>query len=252
MPAGITAFGIPTSPESAKEKDARLFKTWKTSTGFAKSKALEELLDELRGPIFTAVNAYLGAPLPRKTLELEAQRFALEGLNAYNPTLADSLSSYIITFVKQKLYRYVSTYQNVARIPEYQVRKIAPLREATADLTQKLGREPTTVELADHLGVPLTKVTQLRRIMRKDLLEEGPGMENVIAFEHDPAYEKAMLAYYAFSDIEKTVFDHSLGAHGQVQLSTNDLAAKLKLSAARVSQLKKQIAEKIKPYLGNI
>jgi RNA polymerase sigma factor (sigma-70 family) len=184
-------------------------------------------------------------------MKLEAQRYAKEALEDFDPNRGFALASYITTSVKQKLYRYVSTHQNVARIPQYQIDQIGPLREATADLTQKFGHEPSAAQLADHMGVPLAHVAKLRRILRKDLLEEAGGVEDAGAIEHDADYEKAMLAYYSMSEVEKLVFDYTLGAHGQGVLSTNELASKLKITAGRISQIKKRIAEKIVPYLGS-
>jgi|GEM_PF-1981923 len=249
MPVGITLFGTPTSPETPSERDRRLYKAWKSSTGKAKDKALEELLDSLNGAIMTAVNSFAGAPMPATTMKLEALRHAKEGLEAYNPSLTTNLASYIITYVKQKLYRYVGTYQNVGRIPEYQIQQIAPLRTAIADLTTRFGHEPTTAQIADHLGVPTSRVVALRRLLRRDLLEEGGAVESISAYEHDPVFERAMLAYFSMSEVEKLVFDLSLGAHGHNAVSNNEIAKRLHLTAGRVSQLKKKIAEKIEPYL---
>lgn len=253
MPVGITPFGTPTAPESAQERDTRLLSAWRKSYGFQKEKALKELMDALQGPIMTAVNSFSGAAMPQVTMKLQAQSYAIEALNEYDAKRGMSLSSYVLTNVKQKLFRYVSTHQNVARIPEAKVRMIGPIREAEADLTSKFGHEPTTAQIADHLGVSLSHVAEIRRLLRKDLLEEGGGgVESLEAFEHDPDYEKAMLAYYSMSEVEKLVFDYSLGAHGKQQLGTNEIATKLKLSAARVSQIKKLIAEKIKPFVGGL
>jgi DNA-directed RNA polymerase specialized sigma subunit len=184
-------------------------------------------------------------------MELQAKLYAREAVQNYDASKGMSLASYVTTIVKQKLYRYVGTYQNVGRIPEEHIRMIGPLREAMGELENKFGRDPSTAELADHMGLPIKKVTELRKLLRKDLLEEG-ALEPLNAFQHDAEYEKAMLAYYSMSDTERLVFDYSLGAHNQPQLSTNDIAKKLKVSAARVSQLKKSVADKIKPYLGGI
>ena len=245
-----TMFNLPVLPETPPERDKRLLKEWKSAYGLKKDKALSELLDNLHGPIMTAVNQFSGASMPKITMELEAKRHAIGALENYNPEAGMSLSSYVTTIVKQKLYRYVGTYANVARIPEHHLREIGPLNEATTDLTMRFGREPTVHELADHLGVTPSRVTGLRKLLRKDLTEEGGGgVDQYEAFEHDPDFERASLAYYSMSDAEKLVFDYSLGAHGKERASTNEIASTLKLSAGRISQLRKSIADKIKPYL---
>lgn len=250
MAGSLTLPGLPTLPENAAERDQRLLKAWKNAYGLKKDMLLAELMTSLQGPIMTAVNAYQGAPLPRVTLELQAKQYALEALKEFDASRGSSISSYVTTIVKQKLYRYVGTYQNVARIPEHQIRQIGPLREATTDLTSRFGREPTGHELADHMGVSPGHITDLRRLLRKDLTEEGGGgVDQYEAFEHDADFERASMAYYSMSSAEKQIFDYSLGAHGQPRISTNEIAARMKISAGRVSQIKKSVAEKLKPYL---
>ncbi len=242
----------PTVPESVRERDERLLAEWKRAPiGPLKDKKLSELLDNLGGAIGTAINAYRGAPLPPVALEMEAKRQAVMAIQEWDRSKGMSLSSYVITMVKQRLYRYVGTYQNVARLPEGQIRGIGPIREAVSDLTSKFGREPTTVELADHLGLPMKHIARIRKNLRSDLLEEGGGgLESLEHYETDPDFERAMMAYYQLSDQEKLVFDYSLGAHGQQKLKAGEIARKLKISNGRVSQLKTSIAAKLKPYLG--
>lgn len=247
----MSSLPLPTMPETAKEKDLRLFQDWKkTPPGFLKQQKLSELLSVLGGPIGTAVNSFRGAPLPQVTLELEGKSQACDALNEFDPAQSGmSLANFVTTRVKQRLSRYVITHQNVARIPEHQVRQIGPLREAMADLTSRFGREPTTDELADHLGLPIKHVTRLRKNLRADLLEETGGLNNIEAFEHDPNFEAAMLVYFQLTTQEKSVFDYLLGAHGQPKLSPGQIAERLKISNGRVSQLKEAIAVKIQPYM---
>lgn len=236
--------------ETPRERDMRLLVEWKTAVGFKKEQKLTELLDSLGGPIGTAVNAFRGAPMPQVTVELEAKRLAVEALNDFNPALTQmSLATFIITRVKQRLARYVGTYQNVARLPEHQINQIGAMREAVTDLTSRFKREPTAVEIADHMGIPVAHVTRLRKNLRSDLMAESGGLESMEAFETDPDFERAMLVYYSLNDQEKHVFDYSMGAHGQPRLAAGEMAKRLNISAGRVSQIKDSIATKIKAYL---
>lgn len=242
---------IPAAPETLPERDARLLAAWKAAPlGFAKDRAATALLSALGGSIGTALNAFRGAPMPQATVELEAKRYALEACASFNPVAGMTLSNYVITNVKQRLYRYVATHANVARLPEAQVAQIGSLREATTDLTNRFGREPTAHELSDYMSIPVAHVTRLRSGLRADLLESGPGnLADEAAMHTDPNFEAAMMAYYSFTPNEQQVFDFSVGTHGQPQLSTNEIAKRMNVSAARISQLKKTLADKIRPHL---
>jgi RNA polymerase sigma factor (sigma-70 family) len=246
------AFDSFTTPgsDTPAARDVRLFTTWKKAVGFEKDQALAELLSNLSGSIGVAINSFRGSALPMQALELQARTFAVEALKEYDASRSAGLGTYITTSVKQKLYRYVGTYQNAARIPEHHIQKIGPYREAIADLNTKFGREPTTHEIADHLGVAVSHVTELQGLIRKDLLEFGGGLDDIAQFEHDPDFEKAMMAYYSLTPDEQNVFDYSLGAHGKLKATNNEIAKKLGISAGRVSQLRTSIGKKINSYLG--
>lgn len=240
---------MPSLPETPRERDARLVSQYKKATGFAKEQKLEELLDALAGPIGTAVNTFRGAPLPSITMQLEAKRIAAEAVNDFDPSQGVALATFVTTRVKQRLSRYVGTYQNTARLPEAQIQKIGPIREAVADLTTRLGREPSTEEIADHLGLSLKHVARIRKNLRADLLEETGGLGNLDVYEQDEGFDRAMMVYYQLTNQEKQVFDYLLGAHGQQRLRPLEIANRLGISAARVSSIKETIAKKIQPYL---
>jgi DNA-directed RNA polymerase specialized sigma subunit len=242
-------FITPTVPESLQERDERLLAQYKHTTGYNKEQKLNELLIAMGGPIGAAVNSFRSAPLPLPALEMEAKRQALSAMLDWDKSKGMSLSSYVLTMVKQRLYRYVSQYQNVARIPEGQILNIGPLREANADLTSRLGREPTTEELSDELGLPIKHIVRLRRNMRKDLLQSAGGLDTIDTYKTDENYEAAMMCYYSLTDQEKIVYDYSLPAHGLPRLKVGEIAKKLGVSIGRISQLKESIAKKIQPYL---
>jgi DNA-binding CsgD family transcriptional regulator len=227
--------------------DIQAYDAWRTATGFAKDKALADLLEQLRGPIGTAINAYRGAPLPPMVLELEARSMATEACRTWDKSRGVSLASYVGTQVRQGLFRYVSTYQNVARIPENQIRQIGSFKASEEHLTDKFGRTPSAAELADHMGITLRQVTALQTSLRKDHLDsiEG-GLESE---SHDPNFERAMLGYYSLTPTEQAAFDYLTGSHGRPKLKPGEIAAKLNVSGARVSALKESIGKKLKVFL---
>jgi DNA-directed RNA polymerase sigma subunit (sigma70/sigma32) len=232
-----------------RSSDAQLYDEWKKATGFAKQQKLQRLLEQLGGAIATAVRVYQTAPLPYAIVQAEGTRLAVEALDHWEPSRGLSLASYVLTSVKQRLNRYVIEHQNFARIPEEKVRLIGPMREAEAELSSRFGREPTVDEVADHMAIPVAHVSRLRKMMRADILESSADFSSVEQFTHDADYDRVMLAYYSLTADEKLMFDYSLGAHGKPKLSPGEIATKLGLTSVRVSQLKKQLADKLSAYV---
>lgn len=245
--------------ETPAQRDARLYEEWRDAQpGWTKDQAYDKLMKSLEPAVMSAANTYRAAPVPTPTLELEAKRLAGLAAREWDPKGGMTLASYIGTMVRQRLYRWVTAHQNVARIPEAQVGQIGHFQMAVNDLSSRYGREPTTEELADHLAIHPKHVSRLRRALRSDLIassaaeaegEEGSLADSIEDIPHDPDYERAMLGYYSLNDQEKHVFDYSLGAHGQPKLKPGEIAARMGISPARVSALKEAVGAKIRPYL---
>jgi len=245
--------------ETPAQRDVRLYEDWRDApVGWSKDQAFDRLMKSLEGAIMSAANTYRAAPVPTQTMELEAKRLAGQALRDWDSTGGMSLASYIGTMVRQRLYRWVTQHQNVARIPEAQVGQIGHFQLALNDLSSRFGREPTTDELSEHMGIHPKHVSRLRRALRSDLIassatdvegDEGSLADSIEDIPHDQDYERAMLGYYSLTEQEKNVFDYSLGAHGHPKMKPGEIAVQLKLSPARISALKESIGAKIKPYL---
>lgn len=236
-------------PETTSERDVRLIEQWKKMpNGPMRDQKLTEILSQIGGVIGQVVNQYRAAPIPTQILELQARRLAVEALEDFRPGAGMKPSTFVSTRLRQRLFRYVSEHQNVARIPEETVRKIGPYNRAVTDLTSRFGREPSAPELADHMGMPVSHVSRLRKMLDKTNISMTE-FEPLEDYHHDPDMERARLGYYSLTEQEKVVFDYLLGDHGKQQMKPSQIARKIGISAARVSALKKSIAKKIGPYL---
>lgn len=252
---------LPSAPmsETPSQRDERLYEEWQDAPmGWTKDQAFDRLMKNLEPAIMSAANTFRAAPVPTQTMELEAKRIAGQAMKDWSPTAGMSLASYLGTMVRQRLYRWVTTNQNVARLPEAQVGQIGHFQIAVNDLTSRYNREPTTDEIADHMSISPKHVSRLRKSLRSDLIasnatdsigDEGSIADSIEDIPHDADYERAMLGYYGLTDQEKHVFDYSLGAHGQQKLKAGEIASRLKLSPARISAIKESVGTKIRPYL---
>jgi DNA-directed RNA polymerase specialized sigma subunit len=237
--------------ETPAQRDERLFDEWRDAPmGWTKDQAFDRLMKSLEPAIIAAANTYRAAPLPTQTMVLEAKRLAGQAVKDWEHKSGMSLASYVGTMVRQRLYRWVTQHQNVARMPEAQVGQIGHFQIAVNDLNSRLGRDP--------MAIHPRFVTRLRRALRSDLIasntmdaegDEGSVADSIEDIPHDPDYERAMLGYYGLTDQEKHVFDYSLGAHGQRKMKPGEIATQLKLSPARISALKESVGNKIRPYL---
>lgn len=81
----------------------------------------------------------------------------------YDPKFGTKFATYATVWIKQRIQRAITKSGRAVRIPVWRsqrLRKVARLRE---DLSARLGRPPTEIELADHLGLSEGEFTELQR-----------------------------------------------------------------------------------------
>ena len=179
--------------------------------------------------------------IPPAAIRAEFQDQLVRALATFDPNRG-KLGSYVSDQL-MKANRFVTTYQNPARIVEPRTYMITKMRGAEDFLHQELKRPPTAMELAEHMQVPTQQVEFLKKELRKAI----PTGQ----FEHDPAgftpsktNEMLRLIPYELTPEENAVFEHVHGIGGKPQLGTGDIAKRLNMSAPKVTRIKAAIAVK--------
>lgn len=251
FPASWTAHG-PVQGRAAKDLD--LWRQWKTSN--EDPEKLSPLLASLNPVITSQVNRHRAPRIYKPAIEAHARTLTVQALRRYDPTRKAAVASHVQNNLKG-LNRYVKKHQNFTRIVEAQANKIGPYTRAKAALEEELGREPTTLELADRLKMSPKKVERLAKEMRPDIFNlpaVGPD-----AFESSPFEEESprhrevieMLPYELTTD-ETAVFNYLFGKGGKRKISVmSDIARELGWSASKVSQVKNSISAKYRDYLSS-
>lgn len=193
--------------------------------------------------------------IPPDVVEAEFQDRLVDGLIKYDPTRGARLNTYLQhSLLPAK--RFISTYQNPARIAEARIGGITPLKDATDKLSRRLGRPPTASELSRAMP---TKPSGQKwspgevRMLRTELRKAYPvGMVGGEVGTVVPSRDMQIMRLlpYDLSSEEKKVFNFVYGRGGSPQLGTNDIAKRLGMSAPKVSRLKRKIADKWKKYSG--
>jgi len=119
-------------------------------------------------------------------------------------------------------------------------------------LTESLGRAPTLSELARKSKVPKHQVEKLQReirpvhILGMDLGSEGMTLSDLGTGGFSPDRERLELLYPDLTPMEQQVVDYSVGRAGKPVIeSTGQLAGRLKVSPARISNIRASITKKL-------
>ena len=78
-------------------------------------------------------------------------------------------STYATWWIKQSIRRALVNTVKTVRIPSYMLDAISKWQNASAELFQKLGRQPTANEIAKELDLPPSNVTAIKRAFRTNL-----------------------------------------------------------------------------------
>lgn len=147
------------------------------------------------------------------------------------------------------LERWQSARTNGVRIPSRASQHSVQLERLSQELEDKLGRPPSSAELAAKSDFSIEAITNLRRFGRptagSSMTGEMDGDSPLVAEDQmlRPQDDKAWLemVYEDLNDKDRIVMEHTLGMFGQQKLSTSALAKRLKISQGAVSQRRKRV-----------
>lgn len=203
------------------------------------------LLRQLQPSIDKGLRMYAGQDVG-PTTRSHAKRLALKSLNTYDPTQA-RLGTHVINHL-QGLRRVVRREQQIIRTPDRVAADQAYVYRMTQELEERLGREPTDLEIADHSGISVRRLAKLRRHLQP-LAEgsfESPETLNAVPLRPEDRERRLMqLVYEDLDPRDQKILEWSLALHGKPRLDNRDIAVKLGVSPGAVSQRKAAIQSKI-------
>lgn len=223
---------------STKAEDVRLWQQWNRTKS---DHDLQQLLNHLQPVITQAVNRW-GGTLARPMLETRAKALAVEAIRSYDPTRGATLATHV-TNQLQKLSRTVYTHTAAARLPEHKAVSMTTFSVGHEQLTSDLGREPTTMELADHLGWSQQRTEEFRKAhARRELLTSGEFNPSSfpIADEEDPIVG---FVYHDLAPENQQLFEHITGYGGAPTLSNTELMRKFKMTQGQLSYQKRKMKD---------
>lgn len=228
-----------------KKQEIEMWKKWKKTKD---PKYANNLLHSMDGFLQSYVNKFANSPLPRPAIESHARILAVKAFHTYDPNKGAALSTHLGHELKH-LTRYVLDYQNVGKIPENRGIAISKYQNIKANLTDELGRDPNTIELAEHLQWSPAEVSRMQTELRQDL-NIVQGKEEAffdIGFNlTDKTRDIVEFVYYSVGPEEKNILEYSFGLGGNPKLNPEEIAIRMNKSVLQIRDMQKALALKIK------
>ena len=171
--------------------------------------ACETLIGRYQKLVRSCVRQYRSSPESAEELMQVGYVGLLKAINNFNPDFGGSLSAYAQPCVSGEIKRHFRDKRWQVHVHRSAQELLLEVRQATEDLTHKLGRSPGDHELAAHLGVTADELQEARRA---DMVFRTYSLDAPVFDRQDPV-QLADLLGEDDQDVEQTLDMAAVSAH---------------------------------------
>ncbi len=136
--------------------------------------AREHLVTANSRLVISVAKKYMGRGVPFLDLIQEGNIGLIRATKKFDYRRGHKFSTYATWWIRQAVTRAIADQGRTIRVPVHMGDQINKLLRLSHQLTQKLGRDPSTEELALELEVPPKKVETMIRVARRPISLETP------------------------------------------------------------------------------
>lgn len=233
----------------SSEQDA--FDQWKTSQDGTQ---LRNVVMSLKPVIDSAVSQYVGQKAA-PTIRQRANILAADAVKSFDPTRGASLKTHVYNQLR-RLQRMAPGVVDPLAPPERFRRQQVDIKQGVELLQEEMGRDPTDEEVADLLGMPSARVTKVRNRMRArmpmSVYEEASSDDDtapdIVGSTRTPYDEWIDAVYHDLGEIDRLILMYRTGYRNSDVLSNQEIANRLSISPAAVSQRANRIQRKLDSF----
>ena len=209
---------------------------------------------------------YANLGLPLLDLISEGNIGLMKAVERFDPAKGGKLSTYAAWWIKQSIKRALANQSKTIRLPVHLVDKISKMRRVSLQMSEELGREPTNDELADEVGLSISKVAHLKTVaIRPASLDAPISEDDSTAFGEIVGDEDALTPFELLSDKnmheemgdliavlderEKKIIFSRFGLDGGKPRTLEEVGKKFGVTRERIRQLQNIALSKLRRAL---
>ena len=124
--------------------------------------------------VVSIAKKYVGRGMSFLDLIQEGNMGLMKAVDKYDYNRGFKFSTYATWWIRQAITRAIADQARTIRIPVHMVETINKLVRTQRQLVQDLGRDPSNEEIAEQMGLEVTKVQEIRKIAQEPVSLETP------------------------------------------------------------------------------